>query len=91
MGDCPGPCKETSTRQNVTQGGGGVEPRSGGAYVLDGRDNAWRNRAPGPHTHGNAERQVVDDLRMEVCGQQKQSNDPHSNQHNPNMPTTGRR
>ena len=28
-------------------------------------------------------RQVVDGLRTEVCGQQKQSNDPRNNQHNP--------
>ena len=41
-----------------------------------------RNRAPGPHAHGNAARQVVGGLRMEVCGQQKQSNDPDNNQHN---------
>ena len=44
--------------------------------MVDGRDNAWRSRAPGPHTHGNAVRQVMDGLRTEVCGQQKQSNDP---------------
>ena len=25
----------------------------------------------------------MDGLRTEVCGQQKQSNDPHNNQHNP--------
>ena len=37
------------------------------------------------------ERQVVDGLRTEVCGQQKQSNHPHNNQHNLNMPTAGRR
>ena len=67
------------------------DPRSGRAYVVDGRDNAWRSRAPGPRAHGNAARQVVDGLRTEVCGQQKQSNDPCNNQHNPNMPTTGRR
>ena len=30
------------------------------------------SRAPGAHAHGNAERQVVDGLRTEVCGQQKQ-------------------
>ena len=24
--------------------------------VVDGRDNAWRSRAPGPHAHGNAAR-----------------------------------
>ena len=51
-------------------------------YVMDGRDNAWRSRAPGPHAHGNAARQVVDGLWTEVCGQQKQSNDPRNNQHN---------
>ena len=47
-----------------------------------------RSRAYGAHAHGNASRQVVDGLRTEVCGQQKQSNDPHNNQRNPNMPTT---
>ena len=25
----------------------------------------------------------MDGLRTEMCGQQKQSNDPHNNQHNP--------
>ena len=30
------------------------DPQSGGAYMGDGRGNAWRSRAPGPHTHGNA-------------------------------------
>ena len=24
---------------------------------MDGWDNAWRNRAPGPHAHGNTARQ----------------------------------
>ena len=67
------------------------DPWSGGAYVVDGRDNAWRSRAPGPHAHGKAARQVVDGLKTEVCGQQKQSNDPRNNQHNPSTPTTGRR
>ena len=51
--------------------------------MVDGRDNTWRSRAPGPYAHRNAARQVVDGLRTEVCGQQKQSNDPHNNQHNP--------
>ena len=37
-----------------------------GAYVVVGRDNAWRSRAPGPHAHGNAARHVVDGLRTEV-------------------------
>ena len=41
------------------------DPRSGGAYVVDGRDNAWGSRAPGPHAHGNAARQVTDGLRPE--------------------------
>ena len=49
--------------------------------MVDGRDSAWRNRALGPHR--NTARQVVDGLWTEVCGQQKQSNDPHNNQHNP--------
>ena len=30
-------------------------PWSGGAYVVDGRDNAWRSRAPGPHGCGRPE------------------------------------
>ena len=45
----------------------------------------------GGSRHGNTERQVVDGLRTEVCGQQKQSNDPRNNQHILNTPTTGRR
>ena len=36
------------------------------SHMLDGRDNAWRSRAPGPQAHGNAARQVVDGLRTEV-------------------------
>ena len=59
------------------------DPRSGGAYVVDGRNSAWRSRAPGPHAHGNAARRVVDGLGTEVCGQRKQANDPRINQHNP--------
>ena len=54
----------------------------GGAYGMDGRDNAWRSRAPGPHAHGNAARRVVHGLRTGVCGQQKQFNDPRNDQHN---------
>ena len=50
-----------------------------------------RGGPPGPHAHGNAARQVVDGLRTEVWGEQKQSNDPRNEQHNPNTPTTGRR
>ena len=52
------------------------DPWSGGVDVVDGRDNAWRSRAPGPYTHGNPARQVGDGLRVEVAGQQKQSNHP---------------
>ena len=48
--------------------------------MVDGPDSAWRNRAPGPHR--NTARQAMDGLWTEVCGQQKQSNDPR-NQHNP--------
>ena len=55
----------------------------------DGPDSAWRNRAPGPHR--NTARQAMDGLWTEVCGQQKQSNDPGSNQHSPSTPTTGLR
>ena len=58
--------------------------------MVDGRDNAWRSRALGPHAHGNTARQVMDGLWTEVRGQQKQSNNPGNNQHNPNTPTTGR-
>ena len=50
------------------------------AYIT--RDT-MRSRARGAHAHGNTERQVVDGLRTEVCGQQQQSNDPRNNQHNP--------
>ena len=56
--------------------GGGVRPaRAGG----------------GAHAQGNTERQVVDGLRTEVCGQQQQSNDPSNIQHSPNTPTAGLR
>ena len=39
--------------------------------MVDGRDNAWRNRAPGPHAHGNTARQAIDGLWTEAHGQQK--------------------
>ena len=64
------------------------DPWSGGAQGVDGRYNARRSGAPGPHTHGNAARQVVEDREVEVCGQQNLSNNPHGNQHNPRTPTT---
>ena len=51
--------------------------------MVDGPDSAWRSRAPGPHAHRNTARQAMDGLWTEVRRQQKQSNDPHNNQHNP--------
>ena len=59
--------------------------------MVDGRDNAWRNRTPGPHAHRNTARQAMDRLWTEARGQQKQSNDPGNNQHILNMQTIGRR
>ena len=47
--------------------------------MVDGPDRAWRNRASGPHAHRNTARQAMDDLWTEVCGQQKQSNNPGNN------------
>ena len=58
--------------------------------MVDDRGNTWRSRAPGPHARGNIERQVMDGLWTEARGQQKQSNNFRNNQHNLNMPTTGR-
>ena len=68
------PCPASPVCQDKTH-----DPRVTGpaVRVLGG------SRAPGPHAHGNTARQVVDGLRTEVCGQQKQSNDPRNNQHNP--------
>ena len=57
------------------------DPRRGGSQGVDGRYNVRRSGAPGPHAQRNAVRQVVDDRRAEVRGQQKPSNDPHNNQH----------
>ena len=59
--------------------------------MVDGWDNARRNRAPGPHAHRNAARQATDGLWTEARGQQKLSNDPGNNQHILNTPTIGRR
>ena len=59
--------------------------------MVDGRDSAWRNRAPGPHTHRDTVSQAMDGLWTEVRGQPKQSNDPGNNQHILNMPTIGLR
>ena len=70
---------------------GADQPGGGKGHMVDGPDNAWRNRAPGPHAHGNTARQAMDGLWTEVCGQQKQSNDPGNNRHVLNTPITGRR
>ena len=59
--------------------------------MVDGRDSAWRNRAPGPHAHKNTAGQAMDGLWTEARGQAKQSNDPGNNQHILNTPTIGRR
>ena len=59
--------------------------------MVDGRDSAWRNRAPGPHAHRNTARQAMDGLWTVVCGQEEQSNDPGNNQHILNTPIIGRR
>ena len=37
----------------------------------------------GAHAHRTTARQAMDSLWTEACGQQKQSNDPGNNQHNP--------
>ena len=75
-----GPRKRRNLRQ--TRGGQNQGRRRGhgAAYITRG---TMRSRARGAHAHGNTERQVVDGLRTEVWGQQKQSNDPRNNQHNP--------
>ena len=59
------------------------------AHGVDGRNNARRSGAPGPHTYGNVVRQVVNDQRTEVCGQQKQPNDTRNDQHNLGTPIAG--
>ena len=59
----------------------------GKGHMVDSRDNAWRNRAPGPHAHRTTARQAMDGLWTEAHGQQKQSNDPANNQHILNAPT----
>ena len=51
--------------------------------MADDQDNTRRGGATGPHTHRNAARHVVDDLYAEESGQQKPSNDPRNDQHNP--------
>ena len=59
--------------------------------MVDGRDSAWRSRAPGPLVYRNTVRQATDGLWTEVRGQQKQSNDAGNNQHILNTPTIGHR
>ena len=51
--------------------------------MVDGWDNAWMSRAPRPHARGNTARQSVAGVWTEARGRQKQSNNPHNNQHNP--------
>ena len=53
---------------------------SGGPSRRGGGGAAGRRGAPGPHAHGNAARQVVDDWRAEVHGQRKPSIDPRNTQ-----------
>ena len=62
---------------------GADQPCGGKGHMVDGRDSAWRSRAPGPHAHGNTARQATDGLWIEAHGRQKHSNDPGNNQHNP--------
>ena len=50
-----------------------------------------RMEEQGPGPHRNTARQAMDGLWTEVCGQQKQSNNPGNNQHILNTPTIGRR
>ena len=70
---------------------GADQPRGGKGHMVDGRDNAWRKRAPEPHARRTTARQAPDGLWTEARGQQKQSNDPGNNQHILNTPTIGRR
>ena len=76
---CPTPCPTNTSVRTVftedlfvhwTWGRGG----GGGAHMVDCPDSVWRNRAPGPHR--NTARQAIDGLWTEVCGPQRQSNDP---------------
>ena len=69
---------------------GADQPGGGKGHMVDGRDNGWRSRAPGPHARGNTAGQAMDGLWTEARRRKKQPNDPGNNQHNPNTPTTGR-
>ena len=44
--------------------------------MVDGRDSAWRIRAPGPHAYRNTARQAMDGLRTEARGQQNSQTTP---------------
>ena len=79
-------------REGTSDNTGVGRTKDDGAVMVQRKitQDTMRSRAPGARTHRNTERQVVDGLRTEVCGQQKQSN-PHNNQHNPSTPTTGHR
>ena len=82
-------------------GGGGLGVRGRGrAGAVAGVQKAIALRpdcptakggAPGPHAHRNTARQATDGLWTEVCGRQKQSNDPRNNQHILHTPNIGRR
>ena len=41
--------------------------------MVDSRDNAWRNRAPGPHAHRNTARQAMNGLWTEARVDSKNS------------------
>ena len=84
------PCSEEQRRREPTPQNCKQGAVTGKGHMVDGRDNAWRRRAPGPHARGNTARQVMDGLWTEARGRQKQSNDTGNNQHNLNTPTTGR-
>ena len=72
--------------------------------MVDGQDNTWRSRAPGPHAHGNTVRQIMDGLwtAKTVKRPRQQPAQPqyanyrapltrkqHAIQHSPSTPTTG--
>ena len=81
------PAKRTPTATIKERAMRTCDSRSGGAHGVDGWYNARRSGAPGPHAHGNAARQVLDDRRAEVRGQRK----PSTPAHNLGTPTTGHR
>ena len=65
-------------------------PAVRGKSTYDGRPGQ-RVEQQGTWASQNTVRQAMDGLWTEVCGQQKQSNDPGNNQHILNTPTIGRR